>query len=84
MSCPSTVPVIDCSSFTSEEVLEAAITQLCGKRKLLDASIEVLQKRLRYVRGLSQSIAPEQYSYMRSLKESSAHPMLPLRESSAL
>ena len=80
MSClPSTVPVVDTSSFTSEEVIEAAIKQLLGKRQLLDASIEVLQKRLRYIRSLSESISPEQYAYMRSLRESSSHPLLPIR-----
>ena len=64
MSClPSTVPVVDTSSFTSEEVIEAAIKQLLEKRRLLDASIEVFQKRLCYIRCLSESVSPEQYAY---------------------
>lgn len=74
MSClPSTVPVVDTSSFTSEEVIEAAIKQQLEKRRLLDASIEVLRKRLRYIQSMSQSISPEQYAYMKSLRESSTH-----------
>jgi hypothetical protein len=81
MSClPSTVPVVDTSSFTSEEVIEAAIKQLLEKRRLLDASIEVFQKRLRYIRGLSEAISAQQLAYMRSLKESSTHAFLPIRE----
>jgi hypothetical protein len=85
MSClPSTVPVVDTSSFTSEEVIEAAIKQLLGKRRLLDASIEVFQKRLCYIRCLSESVSPEQYAYMRCLKESSSHPLLPIRERSPI
>ena len=84
MSClPSTVPVVDCSSFTSEEVIEVAIKGLQEKRRLIDASVEVLRKRLRVIRGLSQSVSAEQYAYMRSLKESSTHPTLPLRESTS-
>jgi hypothetical protein len=83
MSClPSSVPVVDCSSFTSEEVIEAALKGLQERRQLLDASIEVFQKRLRFIRGLSEAVSPEQYAYMRSLKESSAHPLLPIREQS--
>jgi len=83
MSClPSNVSVVDTSSFTSEEVIEAAIEQLVQKRHCLDASIEVLQKRLRYIQCLSEPVSSEQYAYMRSLKESSTHPLLPIRERS--
>ena len=78
--CLSTVPVIHTDQFTSEEVIEEAIQQLHEKRRVLDASIEVLKRRLIFIRGLSEAISPEQYSYMRSLKESSTHPLLPIRE----
>jgi hypothetical protein len=81
MSLPCQVEVVNVDQFTSEEVIEAALKQLREKRCLLDASIEVLQKRLRHIRCMSQAVSSEQYAYMRSLKESSTYPMLPIRES---
>jgi hypothetical protein len=85
MSClPSNVPVVTTDQFKSEEVIVAAIKQLLEKRRLLDASVEVFRKRLRFIRGLSQPISSEQYRYMRSLKDSSTHPMLPIRETTSV
>lgn len=55
---------------------------LLEKRRLVDASIEVFQNRLRHIRCMSQSISPQQLAYMRSLKESTIHAFLPIRESS--
>jgi hypothetical protein len=83
MAClPSTVQVVDTSSFTSEEIIQQAIQDLEDKRRLLDASIQVFRKRLRFIRSLSADISSEQFQYMRSLKDSSTHPMkmLPIRE----
>jgi|SRR5450755_3171373 hypothetical protein len=81
MSLPSQVAVINADQFTSEEVIQEAIKGLTKKRCLLDASIQVLEKRLRFLRCLSIPISPEEHTRLRSLKESSTHPMLPLRES---
>ena len=81
MSLPPQVAVINSDQFTSEEVIEEAIKRLVEKRALLEASMQVLQKRLRFLRCISVPISPEEYKYLRSLKESATHPMLPLRES---
>ena len=81
MSCPTQVVTVNADQFTSEEVIEKAIKDLLEKRQVLDASIEVFKKRLRYLRFLSIPITSEEYKHMRSLKESSTHP-LPSRERS--
>jgi hypothetical protein len=74
--CPSL------DSLTSEEVITLAISNLRSRKEILTASIATLQKRLRHIRCMSQTVTAEEYARMKLLKESSVHrdELLPLRE----
>jgi hypothetical protein len=56
-------------SFTSEEVILKAIDSLKDKNRNISAAISVLEKRLHYVRGLSQDITPKEAARLRSLRD---------------
>lgn len=84
MSVPSPVAVVNADQFTSEEVIQEAIKRLIEKKSVLEASIQVLEKRLRFLRCLSVPISKGEQNYMQSLKASCAHSdpvLIPIRPS---
>jgi hypothetical protein len=73
MSLPSQVEVINTSDFTSEEVLQKAISTLEDKQRNVDAAISVLKRKLKSIKLMSQEVSWQEFQRMKSIPCSSAH-----------
>jgi hypothetical protein len=79
--------VINTDHFTSEEVLQKAISKLEDRRRNVNAAISVLRRKLNSVKMMSQEVSWQEFQRMKSIPCSSAHwddvpskEMLPLRK----